>query len=62
MARVGKCYVCGKSTKPKERKINVSPVLWRHNGCCTGSPKWLESKRAKESQFRWLFKTKENGE
>ena len=59
--RIGKCYVCNKSATQKERRIIISPTLWRHEKCCIGSFNWLKSKRAKNSEFTTLFLENKKG-
>lgn len=56
MARIGKCFICGKPKIPNSVIVRVSPKLWRHEHCQVGSPNWLKSNRAKKSEFKKLFK------
>lgn len=54
------CYVCG-------RQVKLNPVyvcgnLFRHSGCCAGSPRWMKSDIGRASKYRNLFKEVEGVE
>lgn len=53
------CYVCKKPMKNMHTDvtttISTDPLTVRHNGCCAGSTKWLQSEHAERSELKQFF-------